>query len=130
MHRRGFMACLGGGAAGVLTTSSATANRASPDQPIVSTYVANVLVDGSLPKSGEHVSVRCGEARSYDQFGLCVADASGRLLGNIPPIHGRVLGPLIAAGYQAKGWVEASKSGTRPSLRIALAIVPPEVNGV
>lgn len=127
MDRRRFMTCLGGGAAGAIAAPS-TGTASSPDRPVVRTYVTNVDETNGLPALHEPITVQRGGADGYDRHALNVSLRSGQVVGRVAPIHSRILAPLVDGGYRVEGWVEGRAEGPRPSIRIALAIVPPEAH--
>lgn len=126
MDRRIFLASLGGGMIG----GAATKAQAQPlfaDGPMVRTYVTNVaetIGDRPLPKPGERLRLRVDPSRTYDPHTLVVTTADGASLGYLPPIHGRIIEPLVSSGFVASAWVETSRGTPRPALRIALNLHP------
>lgn len=123
MNRRTFMAALGTGAAvGSVASSSATARQA----PTISSYVTNVRdVFGvkQLPVGiGDKLRLWLDSSRKYDADTVVVGTEGKLPIGYLPPIHGRLVGPLIANGLTAQAEVEKVRNSPRPALRIAVSI--------
>jgi hypothetical protein len=124
MERRAFLMGLGGGLASGASVGF-TQPQTAPGRPLVSTYIANVPADSRhLPARGESILVSRDDAYAYDPYALAVKTRSGELLGYVPPIHSRIIEPMLAGGYEAHAWVEESHSIPRPKVRIALTLQP------
>lgn len=123
MDRRGFFTCAGGGLAGTMLASPASARTASAAAPVVSTYITGVarLAGNALPSAGTEVVLQRDLSDSYDPHALSVLSADGQLLGRIPPIHSRMLEPFISAGYSARGRIEEGQGASQ--LRISVALM-------
>ncbi len=132
MDRRAFLTVFGSGVAGsglIGTTHAAWAQG----EPLVRTYISNLAQTAGvadLPSLGESVLMVRDHACKYDPLSLAVTTRDGTPLGHVPPIHSRIIEPFISSGYEARAWVEASKSSPRPQIRIALVLRPPRTHHV
>ncbi|ODN70092.1 HIRAN domain-containing protein [Methylobrevis pamukkalensis] len=124
MDRRLFLAALGGG----LASGTGVAGAAAPSQSIgrpIESYVTNVAdMNGGLPppSAGTPLRLRRAANRVYDPRSVLIETADGRPLGYLPTAHGRVIEPLLGAGFVVAGRVEASRPGPRPSVRISITV--------
>jgi hypothetical protein len=124
MKRRAFLMGLSSGVVGGASVGHAQ-TRSATDMPLVSTYIANLSADSrQLPARGERIVVNRDDAYAYDPHALAVRRSSGELLGYVPPIHSRIIGPMLCGGYEAHAWVEDSQFIPRPKVRIALTVQP------
>jgi len=123
MHRRNFLATLGGGvAAGVATGRPASAAGGAA---LISTYVSNVEQghpERPLPGAGCRLALRIDESRTWDPQSVQVCTADGAPVGYLPSIHGRIIAPLLAGGFAAEARVTSAKSTPRPAIRIEIAL--------
>lgn len=127
MNRRGFIAAATCGLAGGAVSAPFASAAPPPGAPVLNSYVTNVrsgMGSAPLPKPGDEVVIRREAGNSYDRHALLVSTRAGVALGNVPPIHSRMIEPFLAAGYQASGWVQTSRQEPRPRIGIAFTLVP------
>lgn len=124
MDRRQFLAALGGGLASGSAVSLGHAAAPPPGTlPLIDSYVTNIAdLRGArpLPEVGGALRLRPVADRAYDPGSILVETADGHPLGYLPPIHGRLIAPLLGAGYAVAGRVESSRTTPRPAVRISI----------
>jgi hypothetical protein len=125
MDRRLFLAAMGGGLATTVGTSGAAAGGRTA--ALISTYVSNVeqpRTGKALPGQGCRLALRVEPTRSYDPQSVLVSTTDGETVGYLPPIHGRLIAPLLSAGFPVDARVTSSKSTPRPAVRIQISLQP------
>jgi hypothetical protein len=123
MQRRAFLTGIG-----VATTGAIPAVAAAPaatQVATVNTYLTRVAPnfnDRQPPSHGDVVRLRPDTADRYDPHAVAVSDRDGILLGYLPPIHGRMIGPLLVGGFAAEGIITSRPTSSRPAIRIAVTL--------
>ena len=128
MERRAFLGSLGagalGGLGGLALTPRQSAAATSATGPVITTYVTGLRMGDEVPKAGDEVHLVTDSSYGYDPNAIAVMTATKTRLGYLPPIHSQILGPILAAGFSAKGQVKTSRSGGTPQVHIAVVLQP------
>lgn len=123
MDRRDFfMAGAAGAAGGLLALPAAAPGRASG--AAIASYVTGLrdhLRGAEPPAAPSPVGLRREPDRAFDPHSIAVLDPEGARLGYLPASQGRVLAPLMDAGFAFEARVVEARPGPNPALRLEIA---------
>ena len=122
--RRGFLAAAGGAGAAALAAAGAAVASATPEVPLLATYVAGAgrhcdraAFDRLEP--GAAVALRREPENGYDALAVAVWTTAGDKLGYVPRIHNQAVANLMDAGLRPAARVAGvTPGGARPGLAL------------
>jgi hypothetical protein len=123
MNRRSFIAAVGSVAAAGGASTPPASGRGLQARAMISSYVTSIPAIAA-PAPGDALQLRTDGKRGYDRHAVEILTRKGEQIGYLPPIHSRIIGPLLTAGFTATAWVEDARIAPRPAIKIGVAFSP------